>query len=152
MNSKETKKCPYCCETIMAEAKKCKHCGEWIENDDVASTPSTFEIDCRHCDKKNLQYNIFDMYRGKHRGMYDGVYVKCSCCSEEIPIPNYENKVEFELEYCPECPANNLKYDAGSILPPNYYKLKKETDICVKCHICEEVINLKDNSDILKFF
>ncbi|MDR2890028.1 MAG: hypothetical protein LBV18_00190 [Alistipes sp.] len=22
--------CPYCAETIMAEAQKCKHCGEWL--------------------------------------------------------------------------------------------------------------------------
>lgn len=26
----ETKRCPYCSEEILAEAKKCKHCGEWL--------------------------------------------------------------------------------------------------------------------------
>lgn len=32
---KETKRCPYCGEEIMARAKKCRHCGEWLyeEND-----------------------------------------------------------------------------------------------------------------------
>lgn len=28
---RETKRCPYCGEEILAVAKKCKHCGEWFE-------------------------------------------------------------------------------------------------------------------------
>lgn len=28
---KETKRCPYCGEEILAVAKKCKYCGEWLE-------------------------------------------------------------------------------------------------------------------------
>ena len=28
---KETKKCPFCGEEILAVAKKCKYCGEWLE-------------------------------------------------------------------------------------------------------------------------
>lgn len=30
---KETKRCPYCGEVILAVAKKCKHCGEWLNNE-----------------------------------------------------------------------------------------------------------------------
>lgn len=30
---KETKRCPYCGEIILAVAQKCKHCGEWLNKD-----------------------------------------------------------------------------------------------------------------------
>lgn len=35
IKSGETKKCPYCGETILSVAKKYKHCGEWIKEGDV---------------------------------------------------------------------------------------------------------------------
>lgn len=30
----ENKKCPYCSEDILSEAKKCKHCGEWLDDEE----------------------------------------------------------------------------------------------------------------------
>ncbi|MCX6170157.1 MAG: hypothetical protein NTX65_12500 [Ignavibacteriales bacterium] len=27
----ETKKCPFCSEEILADARKCKHCGEYLD-------------------------------------------------------------------------------------------------------------------------
>jgi len=29
----ETKRCPYCGEEVLADAKKCKHCGEWLDEE-----------------------------------------------------------------------------------------------------------------------
>ena len=34
---KETKKCPYCGEEILAVAKKCKYCGEWLEEEQTVT-------------------------------------------------------------------------------------------------------------------
>jgi len=36
-DSTETKKCPYCAESISVDAIKCKHCGEILDNDLKAS-------------------------------------------------------------------------------------------------------------------
>ena len=38
---KETKRCPYCGEEILAVAKKCKYCGEWLNTEDIMPGAST---------------------------------------------------------------------------------------------------------------
>ena len=35
-----TKKCPFCAETVLAEAKKCRHCGEFLESQPQPHLPS----------------------------------------------------------------------------------------------------------------
>lgn len=40
METKETKKCPYCGQEILAVAKKCKHCGKWLDGRDDPKTDS----------------------------------------------------------------------------------------------------------------
>lgn len=39
--SDETKKCPYCGETIMAIAEKCRYCGEWLDEKEKPAPLST---------------------------------------------------------------------------------------------------------------
>ena len=41
---KETKKCPFCGEEILAVAKKCKYCGEWLEEKQIVDTGYFFKI------------------------------------------------------------------------------------------------------------
>ena len=43
----DTKKCPYCAETILAKAIKCKHCGEFLQRSmqtDMAKTSTTVTV------------------------------------------------------------------------------------------------------------
>ena len=43
MENKETKKCPYCGEEILAVARKCKYCKQWI----IEESDSQSEIQCQ---------------------------------------------------------------------------------------------------------
>ncbi len=40
METKQTKRCPYCGEEIMASAKKCRYCGEWLDKGNKPNTPN----------------------------------------------------------------------------------------------------------------
>lgn len=41
---KETKRCPYCGEEILAVAKKCKYCGEWLDKKEETVAVSSSNI------------------------------------------------------------------------------------------------------------
>lgn len=44
IDSQQTKKCPYCSESILAEAKKCKHCGEMLDSSLRKSAPPQVKV------------------------------------------------------------------------------------------------------------
>lgn len=67
-----TKKCPWCAEEILAEAKKCKHCGEFLASDSrevgaqtparsvFASAPPAPRLKCDHCSE------VFESERARY--------------------------------------------------------------------------------------
>ena len=49
---RETKRCPYCGEEIMATAKKCRYCGEWLTGE-VPPTSVPPDYNEQHVDLMN---------------------------------------------------------------------------------------------------
>ena len=68
---KETKKCPFCGEEILAVAKKCKYCGEWLEEKQTVTKKMVAcpvcteqrEEDATSCENKETSLS-----QGKARG------------------------------------------------------------------------------------
>ncbi len=65
---RETKRCPYCGEEILAVAKKCKHCGEWLE--EKKEEPKK-QVPCEVCGE-----------------MIDEDTLECPYCHEEVVSSN----------------------------------------------------------------
>ena len=110
---KETKKCPYCGEEILAVAKKCKHCGEWLEPKEMKVCPVCGETmdatlkTCPHCNEPihldKPQHNPVDPLENEDKSNVadDGHSLYCKNCMKALSI---------EAESCPYCGDENPFY------------------------------------------
>lgn len=58
----ETKQCPYCGETIKAEAKKCRHCGEWLTPVPISNTGQASEATDPHIEMEPVAKTDYSWY------------------------------------------------------------------------------------------
>ena len=57
-NNRETKKCPYCGEEILAVAKKCKNCGHWLETSELSGSQGLTTIFNKLWASKSLRNSL----------------------------------------------------------------------------------------------
>lgn len=109
---KETKKCPWCGEEILAVAKKCKYCGEWIEPKEVSAEKE--KIACPICgemineDTKTCPY------------CHEAIEVQRQVVSSDSSInsnSNNQDECHDGFLYCKKCGQ----------------RLSVDTSVCINC-------------------
>lgn len=94
---KETKKCPFCGEEIMATAKKCKHCKQFLPNDNENKQESTTKT-CPFCGEEIMTQAKKCKHCGEWLDYHDkkdqNSIVHCKFCGKAV---------SFSAEKCPNC-------------------------------------------------
>lgn len=81
--NKETKKCPFCGEEILATAKKCKHCKQFLPSDNENTTEQTTKT-CPFCGEEIM-----------------ATAKKCKHCGEWLEYQDAQN--ENQITHCQFC-------------------------------------------------
>lgn len=117
VTKKDTKECPYCKETIKAEAIKCKHCSSQLKNEQPSHEgvcPYCKEeiheeaIKCKHCksslksehdcgcSEKEQPSVSYARKRGRN-GFSDSDYGNCYLdCSYDYPLDSLDQNLCFK--------------------------------------------------------
>ena len=96
---KETKRCPYCGEEILAVAKKCKHCGEWLTSKEMVPCPvcgeqiGTDVETCPYCKERIVNSAV----EKSHANIVNDDILYCRHCKKPL------SKDAGQCIYCGNC-------------------------------------------------